>query len=55
MLRVGETYQALRAVVQTSATDETLDYAILVVYNNLKNDRRDNAVYSIESEEALTK
>jgi hypothetical protein len=56
MLRVGETktHQALRAVVQTSPTDETLDYAIVVVYNNVKNDRRDNAVVSIESEEALS-
>lgn len=55
MLRVGETYQALKAVAEQDPADETKDYTILVVYNNLKNARRDNAVFSIDSEEVITK
>jgi hypothetical protein len=52
MLRAGETYTAFRGVVQEDPADETKDSAILVVYDNVKNSRRDNAVFSIDSEEA---
>jgi hypothetical protein len=52
MLRAGETYKALRGVAEEDPADETKDSPILVVYDNVKNSRRDNAVFSIDSEEA---
>ena len=55
MLRAGETYRAMRAVVQNDPTDETKDSPILVVYDNVKNARRDNAVFSIDLEEAIAR
>lgn len=54
MVRAGESYKAFRAVAQGSAGDETKDFAILIVYNNSKNVRRDNSVFQIDSEEAMT-
>jgi hypothetical protein len=53
MLRAGETYKALRAVAETDPADETKDVTILVVYDNVKNACRDNAVFSIDSEESI--
>jgi len=55
MLRAGETYEAFRATVQNDPKDESKDSPILVVYNNVKNVRRENAVFSIDSEEAITR
>jgi hypothetical protein len=53
MLRAGETYKAFRAVAEQDPVDETKDSTILVVYDNVKNARRDNAVFSIDWEEAI--
>jgi len=53
MLRAGETYKAFRAVTERDSADETKDVTTLVVYNNVKNSRRDNAVFSVDSEEAI--
>ena len=50
MLRAGETYKAFRAVEKDPA-DETKVSTILVIYDNVKNPRRDNAVFNIDSEE----
>jgi hypothetical protein len=55
MLRAGETYKAFRATAQTDPKNEASDAAILVVYNNVKNIRRDNSAFDIDSEQALTK
>lgn len=55
MLRAGETYKAFRGVAEEDPADETKDSTILVVYDNVKNARRDNAVFSIDSEEALAR
>ena len=52
MLRAGETYKAFRGVLQEDQTDETKDSAILIVFDNVQNSRRDNAVFGIDSEEA---
>jgi hypothetical protein len=54
MLRAGETYKALRATLGKDPKDESKDAAILVIYNNTKNVRRDNAIFNIDSEEAMT-
>jgi hypothetical protein len=54
MLRAGETYKAIRATVQNDPKDEGKDSTILVIYNNVKNVRRDNAVFDVDSEEAIT-
>jgi hypothetical protein len=53
MLRAGETYKALRVVAENDPVDETKDVTMLVVYNNAHNSRRDNAVFSVDSEEAI--
>jgi hypothetical protein len=53
MLRAGESYKAFRGVAQKDSADETKDQTILVIYDNVKNVRRDNSVYSIDSEEAI--
>jgi hypothetical protein len=55
MLRAGETYKGFRATVQKDPKDETKDSTILVIYNNVKNARRDNAVFTIDSEEAISR
>lgn len=55
MLRAGETYKALRGVAQRDSADETKDQIILVIFDNVKNVRRDNGVFSIDSEEAITR
>jgi hypothetical protein len=55
MLRAGETYKGYRATAQKDPKDETKDSTILVIYNNVKNARRDNAVFTINSEEAITR
>jgi hypothetical protein len=52
MLRAGETYNAFRAEVEMDPKDQSKDAAILVIYNNTSNVRRENAVYNIDSEEA---
>jgi hypothetical protein len=54
MLRAGETYRAFRGTLGNDPKDETKDAAILVIYNNTKNVRRDNATFNIDSEEAIT-
>jgi hypothetical protein len=51
MLRAGETYKALRGVAEQDPSNETKDVTILVIYDNVKNPRRDNAVFNIDSEE----
>jgi len=53
MLRAGETYKAFRAISSNDPKDETKDSPILVIYNNVKNGRRENSVFAIESEEAI--
>lgn len=55
MLRAGETYKAFRAVAEKDAADETKDQTILVIYDNVKNVRRDNSVYNIDFEEAIAR
>jgi hypothetical protein len=55
MLRAGETYKAFRGIVQNDPKDETKDAANMVVYNNVKNSRRENAVFTIDSEESITR
>lgn len=55
MLRAGETYKGFRATEQKDPKDETKDSTILVIYNNVKNTRRDNAVFTIDSEESITR
>jgi hypothetical protein len=54
MLRAGESYKAFRAVAQRNSADETKDQTILAVYDNVKNVRRDNSVFHIDSEESIT-
>ena len=49
MLRAGESYKAERGVAQRESADETKDQTILVIYNNVKNVRRDNGVFNIDS------
>jgi hypothetical protein len=53
MLRAGEIYEVLRAVAEKDSGDETKDVTILVIYNNVKNSRRDNSVFDVDSEEAI--
>jgi hypothetical protein len=55
MLRASETYKAFRATIQNDPNDRSKDAAILVVYNNLKNNSRDNSILDIDSEEAIPK
>jgi hypothetical protein len=55
MLRAGETYRGFRAMAQKDPKDETKDSTILVIYNNVKNACRDNAVFTIDSEEGITR
>lgn len=55
MLRAGESYKAERGVAQRDSADETKDQTILVIYNNVKNVRRDNGVFNIDSEEAIAR
>jgi len=53
MLKSGESYEALRAISTTDPKDETKDSSSLVIVNNVKNSRRPNAVFAIESEESI--
>ena len=53
MLKSGESYAALRAVTTTDPKDETKDSSSLVIANNVKNSRRPNAVFAIDSEESI--
>jgi hypothetical protein len=53
MLNAGETYQAVKATAATDAADEIKDVSILIVYNNVRNPRRENAVFDIDSEETV--
>jgi hypothetical protein len=53
MLRAGETYRAFRGTMENDPKDETKDAASLVVYNNVKNPRRENAVFTIDLEESI--
>jgi hypothetical protein len=55
MLHAGEAYKAVRAMIQNNPKDETKDSAILVIYNNVENSRRDNAVFAIQSEEVIAR
>jgi hypothetical protein len=55
ILRAGESYKASRGVAQRDSADETKDQTILVIYNNVKNVRRDNGVFKIDSEEAVAR
>jgi hypothetical protein len=53
MLRSGESYEAFRAITRTDPKDETKDSSSLVIANNVKNSRRPNAVFAIDSEESI--
>ena len=53
MLRAGESYKAFRGVAQRASADETKDQTILVIFDNVKNVRRDNGVFSVDSEEVI--
>jgi hypothetical protein len=53
MLRASETYKAFRATIQNDPKDESQDSAVLIVYNNVPNPRRENAIFSIDSEESI--
>ena len=53
MLRSGESYEAFRAITTTEPKDETKDSSSLVIANNVKNSRRPNAVFAIDSEESI--
>jgi len=53
MLRAGESYKAIRGVAVRDSADETKDQTILVIYDNVKNVRRDNGGFNIDSEEAI--
>ena len=53
MLRSGESYEAFRANTTTDPKDETKDSSSLVIANNVKNSRRPNAVFTIDSEESI--
>jgi hypothetical protein len=55
MLRAGENYEAFRGERGNDPKDDNKDSAILVIYNNVKNPRRQNAVFDIDSEEAVQK
>jgi hypothetical protein len=53
MLKSGESYEVFRAITRTDPKDETKDSSSLVVTNNVKNSRRPNAVFAIDSEESI--
>lgn len=53
MLKSGESYEAFRAITRTDPKDETKDSSSLVIVNNVKNSRRPNAVFAIDSEESI--
>jgi hypothetical protein len=53
MLKAGESYEAFRAITTTDPKDETKDSSSLVIANNVKNSRRPNAVFAIDSEESV--
>jgi hypothetical protein len=53
MLKSGESYEAFRAITRTDPKDETKDSSSLVITNNVKNSRRPNAVFAIDSEESI--
>ena len=53
MLKSGESYEAFRAITTTDPKDETKDSSSLVIANNVKNSRRPNAVFAIDSEESI--
>jgi hypothetical protein len=53
MLKAGESYEAFRAITTTDPKDETKDSSSLVIANNVKNSRRPNAVFAIDSEESI--
>jgi len=53
MLRSGESYEAFRAITRTDPKDETKDASSLVITNNVKNSRKPNAVFAIDSEESI--
>lgn len=53
MLKSGEGYEAFRAISRTDPKDETKDSSSLVIVNNVKNSRRPNAVFAIDSEESI--
>jgi hypothetical protein len=52
MLKAGESYEAFRGITTTDPKDETKDSSSLVIANNVKNSRRPNAVFAIDSEES---
>ena len=41
--------------MQNDPNDWSEDAAILVVYNNLKNNSRDNSIFEFDAEEAIPK
>ena len=53
MLRSGESYEAFRAMTKANPKDETQDASSLVITNNVKNSRRPNAVFAVDSEESI--
>jgi hypothetical protein len=53
MLRAGESYKAVRGTLKNDPQNETKDTANLVIYNNEKNMRRDNAVFDVDLEEEI--
>ena len=53
MLKSGESCEAFRTITRTDPKDETKDSSTLVIANNVKNGRRPNAVFAIDSEESI--
>ena len=53
MLKSGESYEAFRTITRTNPKDETKDSSSLVIANNVKNSRRPNAVFAIDSEQSI--
>jgi hypothetical protein len=54
MLEAGKDYKAYRAISANNPKEENDDSAVLIVFNNVENKRRPNAVYDIASEKVLT-
>ncbi len=57
ILRAGEDYKAqvstTRPADKVAANDDTADTTVLVIYNNVKGNVRDNSVFEVESQEQL--
>jgi hypothetical protein len=54
MLEAGNDYKAYRAVSGNNSGEEKDDFAVLIVFNNVENKRRPNAVFEIASERVVS-